>query len=112
MKEFQKTLSRLMSKKGFSQAELAERSGIKQPTISRYLQHSAKAEAPSLRDLIRLGDALGCSLNELAGIDPPGEKGKNVPGHFELFKQLNYENKELVEKIAADMKNRIHGYTN
>lgn len=45
-----------------TQTELAERVGVKQGTISAY---ESGAATPGVENLIRLADALNCSLDEL-----------------------------------------------
>ena len=61
-------LARLMKERGFNQVELAKRSGVPQSLISRYLRSDAKAEMPSVENLIALAKALRVTLDELTGI--------------------------------------------
>ncbi|MCM1334952.1 MAG: helix-turn-helix transcriptional regulator [Bacteroides sp.] len=49
-------------KRKLTQTELAERVGIRQATLSEYESGSA---TPGVKNLIRLADALNCSLDEL-----------------------------------------------
>ena len=52
-----------------NQVDLARESGVPQTLISSYLRESAKAKYPSLSNLIALKAALGCSLEELTGVE-------------------------------------------
>ncbi len=63
-------IQELRQAKGWSQAELARRSGVPQPTISRMEQGTTSAV--SLDNLERLGDALGCDPGYLI-VKRPGE---------------------------------------
>lgn len=51
---------------GVSQRELARRTGISQPTLHRIISGERVATIP---ELIRIGDATGHSLRELAGAE-------------------------------------------
>lgn len=52
--------------KGISQAELAKRSGVPQPTISRTLMGNS---VPETKTLIKLAKALKCTLGGYTGTD-------------------------------------------
>lgn len=69
------SLLRIMKDRGLNQVELAKKSGIKQQLISSYLRESKVARVPSLKSLLRLADALGCSLDELTGHRVPEQDG-------------------------------------
>lgn len=60
--EFGYRLRRIMYKKGMTQAELSELTGISQPQISTYL--SGK-NSPSFYKVDRIAKALGCSTDDL-----------------------------------------------
>lgn len=47
---------------GLTQTELAERIGVRQAAISEY---ESGEKVPGVENLIRLADALNCSLDEL-----------------------------------------------
>lgn len=55
-------IRRQRRKINMTQTELAERVGVKQGTISAY---ESGAATPGVENLIRLADALNCSLDEL-----------------------------------------------
>ena len=63
---FIKRLSAIMEKKGLSQTELASRTGISIPSISRYL--SGKSE-PRGSELVLISIALDASMDYLYGLD-------------------------------------------
>jgi transcriptional regulator with XRE-family HTH domain len=66
-------LQRLRKAAGLSQSQLARRSGIPLPTLRGWEQGRA---TPLLDAAARLAVALGCDLNELAGIAGPKKGGK------------------------------------
>lgn len=65
-KIFIKRLCELMEKKGLSQTELAARTGISIPSISRYL--AGKTE-PRGSELVLISVALDASMDYLYGLD-------------------------------------------
>lgn len=62
---FCKNLKRIRMDKNIIQSELAEKLNVKQVTISSW--ESGRTE-PSMGDIARLADALGCTQEELIGI--------------------------------------------
>ena len=58
-------LKRLRKEKGWSQQKLAEKAGISYVVITKVEQGQTKD--PTLSSLTKLADALGVSLDELAG---------------------------------------------
>lgn len=61
-REFGIRLKRLMYKKGITQSELSERTGIAQTMISSYL---TGRNVPSFYKVDRIARALGCSVDDL-----------------------------------------------
>lgn len=64
--KFSKNLKRIRTDKGLSQEELAKMIDSKQGTISAW---EVGRNEPSMADVARLADALGCSQQELIGIE-------------------------------------------
>lgn len=61
-REFGIRLKKLMYRKGLTQNELAEKTGIPQPQISNYI---VGKNSPSFFRVEKIAKALGCSLDEL-----------------------------------------------
>lgn len=61
-------LKKLRNERGLSQAKLAELSGIPKGTL---LQWEYGMRTPLLDAAVKLADALGITLDELAGREPP-----------------------------------------
>ena len=61
-KDFAINLYDRMREKGYSEGRLAERAGVSQATISKYLKSMSM---PSLSVAVRIADALGCSVTDL-----------------------------------------------
>ncbi len=57
-----RAIRRLRNTAGLTQVELAEKIGVSQGSLSAY--ESGK-DTPSIKTLIRIADALGCTLDEL-----------------------------------------------
>jgi transcriptional regulator with XRE-family HTH domain len=64
---------RIRLEKGFSQSELAEAAGIPISTLRGWERNRRE---PLLGAAARLADALGVTLDELAGREPPRRKGR------------------------------------
>lgn len=58
------TIKRELEARGMSQVELAEKAGLKEVSISRYINNTRK---PSYESLIAIADAFGMSLDALVG---------------------------------------------
>lgn len=61
-REFGRRLYKVMCRKGLTQAELAERSGLQQSQISNY---TCGKNTPSFYAVDRIAKALGCSIDDL-----------------------------------------------
>lgn len=66
--DFSDSLARIMKDRNVNQVELAKASGIKQQLISSYIRGSKTARLPSFKNLIRLSNALDCSIDQLMGL--------------------------------------------
>lgn len=65
-KEFSLRFKSRFEESGLTRKELSNKSGLSQNIIRNYLNGSSQ---PTLHNVIRLADALGCSLNELSYFD-------------------------------------------
>lgn len=59
---FARNLYRKMCMAGYTQEELAQETGISTATMSRYMNGTAM---PTVRKLMKIADALNCTLNDL-----------------------------------------------
>lgn len=66
VREFKFRLRRIMQRKGVTQTELSNRTGIEQCSISQYLTGKRN---PSFRNVDKIARALGCSTDDLRYID-------------------------------------------
>jgi len=69
---FSESLAQIMKERKVNQVELAKISGIKQQLISSYIRGSKTARLPSFKNLIRLANALDCSIDQLMGLGDSG----------------------------------------
>jgi transcriptional regulator with XRE-family HTH domain len=89
-----------------TQEELAERSGINQSTVS---QLERGEQAPSLRSLIALAQALGVSIEWLLGFDNPNEAARILDDYEQaivlLYRRVDPSRRaelaRIVEAIVA-----------
>src|SRR5690625_2547829 len=65
-------LKQALSDKGWSENELARRSGVPQPTIHRII--TGESQSPRTGNLTKLSDALGLSVVQLTYGDPEGSR--------------------------------------
>ena len=56
------------AKRGWSQEDLAEASGVGQNSIARY---EMGGTTPGLDQAFKIASALGCSIDDIAGWQPP-----------------------------------------
>lgn len=91
--------------KGMSQAELAERSGVNNKSLSRYELGTSIPPANALKDL---ANALGVSADYLLGNDVVNIKDKDLLSQFEVIQEMTGDSKNMVknflEMVVRDYK--------
>lgn len=68
---FAENLKKVISSKGTTQREIAEKLGVTETTISRYVTAGPKGRTPNVESLVALAGVLGVSLDTLVGVEPP-----------------------------------------
>lgn len=85
-------LANLLREKNLKQADLSRLTGIPTSLISNYIKG---IKSPTLTNSIKLAEALGVSVDELAGIDTkkstPAEAGADEPIPIGIFAEKNGE---------------------
>lgn len=79
--------------KGFSQAELAEKSTVNNKSLSRYELGSSIPPADALKNI---ADALGISADTLLSDDATTIKDVELFKKFEIIQDMNEEDKSIV----------------
>lgn len=79
--------------KGFSQAELAEKSTVNNKSLSRYELGSSVPPADALKNI---ADALGVSADTLLSDDATTIKDVDLFKKFEIIQDMNDEDKSIV----------------
>ena len=69
-------IKKVRIEKGLTQAQLAEKSGVKLPTLKHYEQGSKNLDNAKIETLIAICDALECELYEIIQNDELQEKVK------------------------------------
>jgi transcriptional regulator with XRE-family HTH domain len=82
--------------KGFSQAELAEKSQVNNKSLSRYELGSSIPPADALKNI---ADALGVSSDALLNDDNISVKDKDLLQKFEVIQEMNDEDKIIVNRF-------------
>ena len=82
--------------KGFSQAELAEKSQVNNKSLSRYELGSSIPPADALKNI---ADALGISSDALLNDDIVSIKDKDLLQKFEVIQEMNEEDKAIVTRF-------------
>ena len=82
--------------KNLSQAELAERSGVNNKSLSRYELDTSIPPADALK---AIADALGVSADSLLSDDNISIKDKELLKRFEAIQDMNAEDKAMVIKF-------------
>ena len=70
---FANNLKDIISKRGTTQREVADKLGVTETTISRYATVGPKGRTPNVESLVALAGVLKVSLDELVGIEPPAK---------------------------------------
>ncbi|MCA9033120.1 MAG: helix-turn-helix transcriptional regulator [Planctomycetaceae bacterium] len=107
--EFGNRLREAREKKGLSQAEMAQKSGLQPSAVSHF---ESGRRAPSFDNLRKLADALSVTIDFLLGRESePHSSGPTVQKLFRDFEKLSADDQETVagfaEMLAA--KNRQKG---
>ena len=68
---FAENLKKIISQRGTTQREIAEKLGVTETTISRYVTTGPKGRTPNVESLVALAQVLNVSLNTLVGVEPP-----------------------------------------
>lgn len=97
---FCKNLKRIRTEKGMNQAQLADKVGYKQVTISAW---EVGRSEPSMGDIAKLAEALDCSQEELIGIE---KKMGNITFEDMLIK-VNTLNTNELEKLMTVVEQQL-----
>jgi transcriptional regulator with XRE-family HTH domain len=102
MNQFGINLKKLLAIKGISQTQLAQELGIKQSSVSDWINRGIN---PELEKLIRIAKILEVSLDELVLSKPPYNEleQKLIAVQEELLQYKTKENQQL--KNIADVSN-------
>ncbi len=96
---FPDRLKAAREKKGFTQSQLAERSGLQPSAVSHF---EAGRRAPSFDNLKKLADALGVAIDYLLGrIDDPIGAGPLVDKIFRDMGRMTAADQETLASLAA-----------
>lgn len=68
---FAENLKKIISQKGTTQREVAEKLGVTETTVSRYVTTGPKGRTPNVESLVALAQILNVSLDTLVGVEPP-----------------------------------------
>ena len=82
--------------RGFSQSELAEKSGVNNKSLSRYELGSSVPPADALK---AIADALGVSADVLLSDDVISIKDKELLERFQVIQDMTGEDKAMIIKF-------------
>ena len=92
-----KFITALRDKKGWSQAELADNSGVSRVMIGKYERGEA---APSIEAAKKIADALDVSLDYLVGASSFVVKDKKMLHRLELLEKIDDDDRETILKVV------------
>ena len=100
--DFSENFSQLMNKSGYSQVEIAEKTGLHKQSVNRYANGKSK---PGWEDLVKLAQALDCSLDSfLIGeiLPKPGDtRNAEALQKLEEMKPIIRELGSVVETLTS-----------
>ncbi len=91
----QENLKMARINKGIKQSELAEKIGVKQPTIGNW-ENSEKNLYPPIDKLMQICDILGVTINDI--VDDESDQNESIQNEEEATKKFLNELEELPEK--------------
>lgn len=69
---FRGNLQSIMDDRQMSRKELAQESGVSEPTLSRYLSGKVYVQRlPSIKTIVNLSEALDCDISDLCDFGEP-----------------------------------------
>lgn len=104
--EFQERLRKMREARGFTQADLAKKTGLQAAAISHF---ETAQRAPSFDNLRKLSDALNVSVDYLLGRIDEAQHGQGIsaaPRAQQLFRHaenLSDQSFELLESMARTL---------
>lgn len=121
---FAASCKRVITQRGFTQRQVAEKLGVTETTISRYVTPAPKGRVPTLESLVDLAQVLDVSLDTLVGVEPPAaarqapdvkilisvyekaapEQRDAIWSVLNGFRLLTPEQKAVVDAISAEEK--------
>lgn len=96
--DFGASLERILANRSMRPAELCRLTGISSGLMSNYVKG---AKVPTLTNAVLIADALGISIDELCGRNPPDSAAKREL--LANFNQLNDEGKEAAINMISGM---------
>lgn len=97
MKQIGATITELRLKRGLTQKKLAKLTNITEASLSRY---ENGLREPKIHVLVRLADALECSLDYIVGKEPPIAQTIPDPEYAALAQEI-YESKLSAHEVRV-----------
>jgi len=101
---FSERLRQAREMRGWSQTELAEKSGLQASAISHF---EVGRRAPSFDNLKLLAETLQVSIDYLSGrVSEPTGVGKQADQFFRDFGKLSSQDQEIIARLVGDYAKR------
>lgn len=97
MKQIGATITELRLKRGLTQKKLAKLTNITEASLSRY---ENGLREPKIQVLVRLADALDCSLDYLVGKEPQTTQSIPDPEYMALAQEI-YESRLSAHEVRV-----------
>ncbi len=95
---FAENLKKIISQRGTTQREIAEKLGVTETTISRYVTTGPKGRTPNVESLVALAQVLNVSLDTLVGVEPPAaaRQAPDVKILVSAYEKATFEQREAL----------------
>lgn len=95
---FAENLKKIISQRGTTQREIAEKFGVTETTISRYVTTGPKGRTPNVESLVALAQVLNVSLDTLVGVEPPAaaRQAPDVKILVSAYEKATFEQREAL----------------
>ena len=94
---FAENLKKIISQRGTTQREIAEKLGVTETTIS-YVTTGPKGRTPNVESLVALAQVLNVSLDTLVGVEPPAtaRQAPDVKILVSAYEKATLEQREAI----------------
>lgn len=103
---FAENFKQVLSERGMTQRQVAEKLGVTETTVSRYATTGPKGRTPHVESLVALAQVLNVSLDTLVGVEPPAtaRQAPDVKILVSVYEKAAPEQREAIWSVLNGFK--------